>query len=314
MSRWLVRRKSVKTILGPFSSLDVVEKLKSNEIQLDDYICEEGFATWTTLDKRKDIIKLSELDIREEYRKSRESVDAASGSDDIVLQEDTSDITPDQRLKSRTWIRWLALGLVTVIAIIIIRLQLSPPVGGGLSPAPSPKEAVPQTPQEDALRTRKGVRPAPQPLDPNAATGVSRFTTISPVELQEQTGGTLQEGEGVGGPTQDTRRRIQRPPPRGRRAAPARREAPQREAPDQQVTEEAPAIGDEGYYPEEELAPAAPPVDQEPLEPEIGLEPGIAEPDIEGPPLDEPPIDPPLEEEFFPEEEPLPEDIPAEEY
>ena len=206
MNKWLVRKKAGKTILGPYTSLEVVEKLKAGEISSDDYVCEEGFATWITINKRKDITKISGIDTTEERRKTREKIDTETASDEIVLEETQLGMTKAPGLKSKTWIRWLSLALLTVLVIIVIRMQLTTPLGGGLSPAPAPKQAQMGTPAEDAVRSRRAAQP--NSLDPNAVQqGVSRFTTINPMEMQEQKGGSLTEGEGFD-KGDETRRRV----------------------------------------------------------------------------------------------------------
>lgn len=196
MNKWLVRKKAGKTILGPFTTLEVVEKLNAGEIVSDDYICEEGFATWTTIDRRKDITKMSGVDTTEERRKTREKIDTGAHSEEeIVLGEAPPDPLKAPELKRKTWIRWLSLAVLTILAIIVIRMQLTTPIGGGLSPAPEPKDAQMGAPSEDVLRSRRSAQP--NALDPNVVQqGVSRFTTINPLEIQDQRGESLIEGEG----------------------------------------------------------------------------------------------------------------------
>jgi hypothetical protein len=192
LSKWLIRKKSGKSILGPYTAIEVIEKLKEGNITLEDYVCEEGFATWTTIDKRKDITKFQGVDTEAERKKTLEQMDQDATSDEIILNEEVSEIKAAPDHNSRTWIRWLGLGVVSIVAIILIRMQTSTPINGGLSPPPIAKKPEVQI-QDDKLRTRRSQQPINNQYNPNEVQGVSRYTTFDPSTVQEQTGGSLSE-------------------------------------------------------------------------------------------------------------------------
>jgi hypothetical protein len=220
MNRWLIRRTASKEILGPYTSMEVAEKIKAGIFSTEDYICEEGFATWTTIEKRRDITKLLETDLKEAQRKSKEALDSKK-LDEFVFEEPASTPTVEaaDQARSKRWLRLLALAGVLVALVGIVQALLAPkgPPTPVVEPAPGPEI------KSDLLQTRRPIKPDAQTLDPNQKKtpepgGVSRFSTFDPNQAFERGEGALEQGEE--GSVDQPRRRVTRKVPEGQKAVP----------------------------------------------------------------------------------------------